>query len=433
MLKIFKTEDSINYALILLLLGIVIRAFYQNKYGVMLFQHDWHGHVAFIKHIAQTWTLPVPTKGLEYPQQPLYYYLAGGLYALSTELGFSEKISLEIIGYFSFLCSVTFLIYGYKFIALLSNKKRVKNIAMVFLALTPSLVYLSARISNDTLVMALSAAALYTMVKSYQTQFKNYFYITLITTTLLFLTKISTAGIELLFFALLLLVYKDSKPKEMPHIQKRVYLFGVVGLFLVAYTLWRVYMPLDGQFYMVNSSGSYPNQTIKNLNLNYFASFNFISLFQSGQSHVFGEDNIRYSFITYQYGTMFFGEFDYAYFIHQTPWLKKVMQTILLFGLIFVIGFFTYILNLYKTSRLKRLLFITLLINFLLIIKFMSDFPSVCNTDFRYFVSSFLIFSFVFAQGLDYLNHSKLLTQLINTIVTLLALSEILFFIGLLL
>jgi len=432
MLSFFKTKEGINYALILLLLGIVIRAFYQNKYGVMLFQHDWHGHVAFIKHIAQTWALPVPTKGLEYPQQPLYYYLAGGLYALSSELGFSEKMSLEIIGYFSFLCSVAFLIYGYKFIALLTNEKHVKTIAMVFLALTPSLVYLSARISNDTLVMALSAAALYTMVKSYQTQFKNYFYIAIITTTLLFLTKISTAGIELLFLALLLLVYKDSKPQEMPHIQKRVYLFGIVGIFLVAYTLWRVYMPLDGQFYMVNSSGSYPNQTIENLNLNYFASFNFVSLFQAGQSYVFGEDSIRYSFMTYQYGTMFFGEFDYAFFTNQTPWLKEVMQSVFLLGLILVIGFLTYILNLHKISGLKRLLFVTLLINFLLIVKFMSDFPSVCNTDFRYFVSSFLIFAFVFAQGLDYLKRIQLLKKTVEVSIVLLALGEIIFFIGLL-
>ena len=431
--KFLKTNEGINYALLLLILGILIRAFYQEKYTVMLFQHDWHGHIEMIKHIANTWTLPVPTKGLEFPQQPFYYFLTAGIYSLSTQLGFSEKISLEIIGYFSFFCSVLFLIYGYKFIALLTNDRHIKSIAMVFLALTPSLVYLSARISNDTLVMALSAISLYYMVKSYQNQFKEYFHIALISVTLLFLSKISTAGIELLFFALILLVYKNSKSQEIRHIQNRLYLFSLLGMFSVSFTLWKVYMPMDGLFYMVNSSGHYPGQRIENLNLNYFIGFNFMSLFQAGQSHIFGEDSIRYSFITYQYGTMFFGEFDYAYFTNKIPWLKEVMQSILLFGLIFLLGLLSYIINIYKASGLKKLLFLTLLINLLLILKFMFNFPSICNTDFRYFVSSFLIFAFIFAQGLSYIRQCKRLSPIIDGLLILLVLSEITFFIGLIL
>ena len=120
----------------------------------MLFQHDWHGHIEMIKYFAHTWSIPLPGKGLEFPQQPLYYYITAGIYSFATSYGFNDAKSLEMIGYFSFLCSVIFLIYGYKFINLLTNNREVKTIAMVFLALTPSLVYLSARINNDALVMA---------------------------------------------------------------------------------------------------------------------------------------------------------------------------------------------------------------------------------------------------------------------------------------
>ena len=426
--KVVEKEESFfahKVILFVLFLGIIIRIFYFNKYNIMLFQHDWHGHIEFIKTMSQHWSLPVPTKGLEYPQQPLYYWITGAIYSLSTYFGFNEQSALQHIGYFSLFSSMLFLIYGYRLIALLSNNLQVKVVAMVFLALTPSLVYMSARINNDAMVMGLSAMALYSIVKSYKSAFKNGFPMALLLTTLLFLTKISTLGIELLLFSLLVLSYihrGDAKSK------KQIFIFGLVGTFLLTYTLWRVYMPIDGVFYMVNSSGDYPNQSIKELDFNYFGTFHFLSLFNAGYSYVFGEDSIRYSFLTYQYGTMFFGEFDYAFFTNKTPWLKEAMQMVLLFGMLFILGFITYLLKLSKASMLEKLLFATLFINFILILKFMFDYPSICNTDFRYFVSSFPIIAYVFAEGLSYVRWLK---KIVNIFLALLVVSEILFFIGL--
>lgn len=430
MLNYLKTKE-INFALILLFIGIVIRAFYQEKYTVMLFQHDWHGHIEMIKYLADTWSIPLPNKGLEFPQQPLYYLMTGAIYSISTDLGFNEKISFEFIGYFSFICSVIFLIYGYKFIALLTQSKHVKTIAMIFLALTPSIVYISARINNDSLVMALSALSLYYVVKSYQALFKAYFFRALLFTALLFLTKISALSIELLFFALLILSYKEhhQKPKEIEQLQQKIYLFGLMGMLLLSHTLWRVYLPLDGSFHMVNSSGAYPGQILPPLDLHYFGTFNLIALVKQGYSYVFGDDLVRYSFVTYQYGTMLFGEFDYAFFVHKSPWIREVMQLILILGLLFVIGFLSFLVNLYKTSTIKKLLFITLLINFSLILKFMFDFPSVCNTDFRYFVPSFLLFAFIFGQGINTLAQFKLISKLIEPLLFLLVLAEVTFFV----
>ena len=428
MSNFLKRIKNINPVIAILVIGIIIRLFYQEKYTIMLFQHDWQGHIEMLKYFAHNWSLPLPTKGLEFPQQPLYYIITATLYNLSMQLGFSDKSSLEFIGYFSFFSSVLFLVYGYKFITLLSKEKWVQIISMIFLALTPSIVYMSARINNDALVMALSASSLYYIVKSYQSQFKHSFYRALVSISLLFLTKISAGGIELLFFALLLLSYYREKESEVKSIEKKLYIFSLVGLFLIAFTLWRVYLPLNGSFYMINSSGDFPNQQIKSLNLDYFLSFNFTTLFQAGESYVFGKDAIRYSFPTYQYGTMLFGEFNYAYFTNTMPWLKSIMQGILLLGVIFIIGLFSYLIHLYKTSTIEKFLFATLLINLLLILKLMFDFPSICNTDFRYFASSFLIFAYLFAQGLHYLSKIKLLKLMIRAWVLLLMLNEIIFF-----
>ena len=67
---------SSKLILAIILLGITIRLIYFEKYGIMTFQHDWHGHIEFIKYMSNSWSLPVPTKGLEYPQQPLYYFIS---------------------------------------------------------------------------------------------------------------------------------------------------------------------------------------------------------------------------------------------------------------------------------------------------------------------------------------------------------------------
>ena len=419
---------KINFALIVLLIGLIIRFFYQEKYTVMLFQHDWQGHIEMIKYLADTWSIPLPNKGLEFPQQPLYYVVTAGIYSFATSLGSSDKMALEYIGYFSFICSTLFLVYAYKFVALLSKSKRVQTIAMIFLALTPSIVYISARINNDSMVMALASMSLYYVVKSYQSDFKESFFVALLVSSLLFLTKISALSIELLFFALLILSYRNSLNQENNQLKQKIYIFGLTGMFLLTYTLWRVYLPLDNSFHMVNSSGAYPGQILPPLDLHYFGTFNIFSLFEQSYSYVFGEDSVRYSFLTYQYGTMLFGEFDYTFFINKAPYMREIMQSILLLGLLFMVGFLIFIFQLYKASSLKKILFATLLINFLLIVKFMFDFPSVCNTDFRYFVPSFLLFAYMFAQGIHTLHDFKLLSKIINGLLSLLVLAEVTFF-----
>ncbi len=125
---------------------------------------------------------------------------------------------------------------------------------------------------------------------------------------------------------------------------------------------------------------------------------------------------------------MFFGEFDYSYFVQKSEGLKEIMQAILLFGLVYVLGFVTYLIKLHRASLLHKFLFATLLLNLLLILKFMFSFPVVCNTDFRYFVASFILFAFVFAKGLDNIRHTKWLGYMINVLLGLLAVSEVLFF-----
>ena len=418
--------------LMLVFAGVAIRVLYFQKFGIMNFQHDWHGHIEFIKYIANNWTLPLASKGLEYPQQPLYYLIAGGIYAVLTNFGLNDQDALYGLGYFSLFCSMVFLFYAYRFVSLLTPSVWVRSVAMLFVSLTPSLVYLSARINNDSLVMALSAFTLYYIVKSYRSKFREGFYFALTGVSLLFMTKISAAPMELLLFGLLLLSYfqleLDVKDAELTALKRKIYLFSIVGVFLLTFTLLRVYLPVEGTLHLVNSSANYPNQKIEALDFLYFGTFHIVSLINAGYSHVYGEDLVRYSFLTYQYGTMFFGEFDYTYFIEKSEGLREVMKAILLFGLVFVVAFLSYLIHLHRASLLLKFLFATLFLNLLLVLKFMYAFPVVCNTDFRYFVSSFVLFAFIFAQGLSYVKEVRYMGYIVNGLLVLLVVAEVLFF-----
>jgi hypothetical protein len=415
----------INKSIIfIILVGLVIRIAYFDKYGINLFQHDWQGHIDLIKYLAHNYHIPnMPNKGWEFPQQPIYYIISAIIYKLSIFWGATTTQAIDIIGYFSLFCSLIFLIYSYKLLKVLSSNQWVHSVALLYISLTPSIVYMSSRINNDVLVMALAPMALFYIIKSYQNSFQNYFYLALISTTLLFLTKISTASIELALFALLIISYIQTHQNK-----KELLTFSIVGIFVLSWTLWHLYTPLSESFYMVNSA-KFPKQTIEHLNISYFTSFHIIDLIKQGYSHVFGVDSIRYSFPTYQYGTMFFGEFDYKYFINKSEYLLIVMRSILMFGTIYIIGFSSYLLHLYRENIINKILLAIVIINGILILKFILSYPSICNTDFRYFVSSFTIFGFIFAQGVYYLiKKNRWIYISFNIILLGLALSEVVFF-----
>ena len=427
-----KFDTTSLWLPLILLLGIVIRVLYIQKYGIVTFQHDWHAHIELIKYMANHWTLPMPLKGLEFPQQPLYYIVTGGIYSLLAQMGLSENGALYGVGYFSLFCSFVFLYYGYKFIVLVLESHWARVVAMLFLSLTPAIVYLAAYINNDVLVIALSAFSLYYIVRSYYSDFREGFWRALIGVSLLFMTKLSAAPIEILFLSLLIYKYLVLQEHQIKNIQQRIYWYGIVGIFLLGFTLLRVYSPLDNTFHMVISTGEYPGQEIGNLDFGYFFSFRILPLLHTGYSYVFGNESISHSYLTYQYGTMFFGEFNYQAFFENYASVRWTMQGVLFFGLIYVFGVFSFAAQFKSVSFLGKTLFIVLIINFIIILKFAVTYPSISNTDFRYFAASFPILAFVFAQGLSYMRKYSSLAIIINIFLFFLFFSEVSFYAALL-
>jgi hypothetical protein len=376
----------------------------------------------FIKYLIAHWELPLPSKGLQFPQQPLYYVMSAGLYDLAK---ITNIYVIKLLGYFSLLCSVLFLYYGYRFFTLLTKDKWIIIIATLLISFTPSLIYMSARINNDVLVMGLSAFSLYYIVKSYQHHFTKYFYPALIGTSMLFMTKISAAPIELLLFTLLVMTYLYQE--NTLKLQILLFMFSFVGLFLLGFTLLRVYLPIENTFHFVNSSGGFRNQHIPSLGIVFFTYLDLNQLFTIEYMHSYMKDTSLYTFINHQYRTMLIGEFNYKSYINKINEFKLVIWLLFTFGLVYILSFLSYLHYLWKTKGIDRLLFTTFVLNFMLILNFVFTYPSICNTDFRYFVPSFLILAYVFAQGIVHMSVYIWLGYVFGSVILLLTMTEIWF------
>ena len=396
--KLASFFNNIPALVYFLLIAIVIRLFYFNSMGFIQFQHDYQGHIEYIKFFAENFTIPLPHQGWEYPQQPLYYIITGIVYKIGTLLDYKENQILFFISGLTSVLSCIALIFAYRLLRLLTPSKFIQFIALAYLAFTPSLIYMSSRINNDPWAFSFATIALFYVIASYKHNFQKYLCPALIFSGLALLTKVSTISLWLLFFILLISSYFRA-PQDF---KKPLFHYAWVGILLLSYTIYKSYSFSTGELVMVNS-GIWPGQDLRPLDANYLLSFNFSELFD--RAHAYWNDQqtslIKRSFWTYQYGTMLFGEFDYSYWKALDSHLTITMQVIIVLALLFPIGVIASLFR--EKSIIEISLLVMAIANVLLLIKFMFQFPSSANSDFRYYAPCFFAFAYLMAIGMDFI------------------------------
>ena len=432
--KIFlEFLDSISYnniqfnpsaiPLLLLISAIIIRFFHYITIGEIQFQHDYYGHIEYIKFFAEQFAIPLPHKGWEFPQQPLYYIATGLIYKSGVLLELQERKILFYISGFSFVTTSIALVYGYRLVRRLTKNIFAQSFTIGFLGLTPSFVYMSTRINNDPLTFALVTIGLFYLVASYQNQFQKYFVRALFFTTLAFLTKLSAVSLELIFLIMLIAAYMKTPTIVRP----KTFHYAWVGILILGYSIFKNHYPAVGETVMVNS-GIWPGQDIRPMNAKYFFTFNFLELFSRGEAYWQEEETklISRSFFTYQFGTMLFGEFSYDYWHNKNYHLIITMQIIILTALLFPIGLIANFWR--KKTFLDYCLIVMATTNFALLIKFMVQYPSTANTDFRYYAAAFFALAYLSAMGLQAIAQLKpIIAKIIYTLSGLLFVFSALF------
>lgn len=394
------------YALpfIIIFIGVMLRVNLLVNTNNDMYQHDGLGHKEMIEFYAKNGLdFPQPDKALQAPQQPLYYIISSTIYSTSISLGFTQDDAFYAIRSVSVLYAFGTMVVGYFLVLLFTRKRAYVSMFVAFLSLTPSFVFLGARINNDSLNALIGIMILYFTLSYFKHPSQKKFIYLLMLIPIAILTKISSLLFALMLLFVLFLHYfyyakKTDRLFNKSVIEQRAFMLSLSVIFVFMLALLKAYIPSLNEFVFVNS-GLYSRQILPALDLTYFFSFNWFDLIKEAQSYVFGKDSIRHSFLTYQYGTMLTSEYTYSQYYTSGSFFKLVTQGIYLFGIIYVIALMAYLVRFKKLTPLKKLLIFPVVINLLLVIKFLSSYWSICNSDFRYYTPIFGAIGLIFVLG----------------------------------
>ncbi len=365
-----------------------------------MYQHDFDSHVENIKfYAAHPWSLPFPHVGFESPQQPLYYVVSAAVYRLAQCLSAPPTVALDVVRAMSLLYSMVWLVLGLRLARLWLSTPLGISFCMVFLSCTPSFVFLGARINNDALNATLGMWALYEVSLFLLPQRSSSFLRAMLAITLAIGTKTSSVLLPLFLFAALARDYCE-RPEGRERTRHMLRALCVITSFVAGAVVLRAYLPFSSELRFMNG-GIFPNQAIPRIDVGYFFSFNLTDLVRAGEARPFSNDAVRFSFPTTMFGTMLIGEYEYSRFFKAGNTFYLVTQLSILLALLYPIAIVHFFWSWRELTAAARLIVIPVAVNFGLQLYMICRYPSVCNSDFRYFTPSFGCVAIMIGFGLE--------------------------------
>lgn len=147
----------------LLLLGTVLRISYLIVTPPMVRGHDADAHIDYIAYLFTHWMLPAPSAGWEFWQPPLYYAVSALWVTLETWFGMPLSQALHDTQLLTLGISFGTLLAGFWCVLLTFPAKSdgLARAAMAsVLAVVPTLIFSTVRVSNDTLAIFVSFIAI---------------------------------------------------------------------------------------------------------------------------------------------------------------------------------------------------------------------------------------------------------------------------------
>jgi hypothetical protein len=409
--------------LTILIIGILTRLIYCYSFGYQDYQHDSESHKLYIQFIADNLNLPRVDKGLEYPQQPFYYIIAGIIYRFLNNFSVAKDSIFKSLVWISTFSSIGTLIFTYFLTQKITKKTWVQSFVIGLMAFTPAFLYQAGMISNDPLLVFFASGAFFFLINFTENNQTKNIVLAIICASLAAFTKIS--GGILFFIILLFLFYKLNTKCHSKKLYLRLIIITFLsGLLCLGLFLYRAYLPDVGKFRFIESY-AWKGQETNPTDLSYFFKFNFVKFLKVGESYVFGDENIAKTFPTFLYGSFLFGEYSYKNISDTYPFIKILMQLIILLGLLFPLGIIVNFFFIGKWSPIDYMPSFGVIINLILIIFLIYKYPSVCNSDFRYFSPIFLGLLSLSSNGLSRLNEKIRIKYIIPSLCLTLILSEL--------
>lgn len=390
------------------------RSFFAPQYG---------GHFGYIGYIFSNNALPNmnPTDYWCFYNPPLFYVISATVLKVLNLFTIEIGEGFEFLQLLSSIYAIIFIYYIYKILNKL-NVKKCLLFVLLFVGLSPAMVFLSGSLNNDILSIMLSTIALYYAIDWYENDKLSNLIIIAFSIGLAMMTKISSALIAIVIAIIFLvrIIENLKNTEEVREVLKKYIInFSIFAIIALPLGLWfpiKNYIKYDIPFTYIQSVDLDNDSNISEYSVleRLFKIEN--NVLKKSNEVQMDRDNKEYNiFIT----TIKSFLLDERIEVGESSVLKTTIDILLylsIFGsILFVINYIYLICYSIITKSHDKWLYI---FSFLFIIeivsytKFCFDFPFTFTMNFRYIVPTLICFGYIMGKASE--NNKNLLN--INSI-----------------
>ena len=147
---------------LLFIAGLWVLLFWNNSRWIPLYAgFDARSHLEYIRYIQEQRTLPLPNQGFETYQPPFYYALSAGVLSIC-RLSIDQTAAFLVLRFLTMSFGIAHFVFIFLSLCLLfPGQPRLQVVGLILAAFVPMQIYLSHYVTNESLVAALAAAAIY--------------------------------------------------------------------------------------------------------------------------------------------------------------------------------------------------------------------------------------------------------------------------------
>ena len=374
--------------------GLVSRVWYFQATPYGLRSYDYDGHILYVMHILQNWTIPLSGDGWVFHHAPLYYYVSAIFLRAVDLIGFTTLYLTVMLQHVSLIVSVACLwlmLWGAAKLWSGERERAKRIIGASLLAFYPGFVFMASRISNEPLYHALCIVVMLTLWVWWREGDVKYWYIACAVACLAFLTRVSAVFFVPVFAAAFL--FKTSGWGNTDRWRLAWKSCVLVVLLTAWYPMLRIAQGDAEEQLSFNNVAMGENLAVRNTPANY-VTFNPLKVLAVPYNHSMSDEWRRQYFPEYLYKSMYFGEFRFNE-------RMRIISVLLLLSGFAVMGLAAYgmVRHLREGTREDLVMSLSLVLSLLMIVAYRASFHFSSDQDFRFVMAAFLPLVYFAVKG----------------------------------
>lgn len=291
-----------------LILAILLRVIYLWKTPYSLRAHDFDAHLDYVRYLLEHWAMPAASAGWEFYQPPLAYAIYAIWQSIYPFLERTDSEFTSVLQLLSFLLSVALVPLSFWIGKILFPKGQLERFLLsLLIAVFPSLLYVTSRISNDPLAQVVSFVSIGLLFHWWRTESLYAWYAAALTIALGLLIKFTM----LLFVPVMVVLFVWRSNKHMWKQGKHLLLaLGLIALVAGWLPVVRS-QEAEPRNMIPQHEGLDPGVLLPNTPANFFT-FNPIQVVRIPYNDPWEDSARRQYFLEYFFRSAFLGEWNFG-------------------------------------------------------------------------------------------------------------------------